>query len=87
MITFEVNDMTCGHCVSSITKAVKATDTNAKVNIDLATHRVVIESTFVDSDKLGAAIQDAGYTPVAVTSASPGAVVAGTAKRGGCCCG
>ena len=24
MISFEVNDMTCGHCVSTITKAVKA---------------------------------------------------------------
>ena len=26
MIAFEVNDMTCGHCVSIITKAVKAAD-------------------------------------------------------------
>ena len=24
MISFQVNDMTCGHCVSTITKAVKA---------------------------------------------------------------
>jgi len=40
MITFEVNDMTCGHCVSSITRAVKALDPAAKVQIDLAAHRV-----------------------------------------------
>ncbi|MEY3674478.1 MAG: hypothetical protein RJB47_1186, partial [Pseudomonadota bacterium] len=31
MLTFEVNDMTCGHCVSSITKAVVAVDHEAKV--------------------------------------------------------
>ena len=43
MITFEVNDMTCGHCVSNITKALKATDKDAKVAIDLASHRVQVE--------------------------------------------
>ena len=32
MITFEVNDMTCGHCVSNITKALKATDKDAKAS-------------------------------------------------------
>jgi copper chaperone len=26
MISFEVNDMTCGHCVSTITKALKTAD-------------------------------------------------------------
>jgi len=66
MITFEVNDMTCGHCVSTITKAVKATDKNAKVSIDLATHRVAIETTEADSAQLSHAIKEAGYTPLAV---------------------
>ena len=42
MIAFEVKDMTCGHCVSNITKALKATDKDAKVLIDLATHRVQV---------------------------------------------
>ena len=42
MITFEVNDMTCGHCVSNITKALKATDKDAKVEISLASHRVQV---------------------------------------------
>lgn len=44
MITFEVNDMTCGHCVSMITKAVKQADKDADVSVDLATKRVQIES-------------------------------------------
>ena len=34
MIAFEVNDMTCGHCVSTITKAVKDADKDAKVRCE-----------------------------------------------------
>lgn len=76
MITFEVNDMTCGHCVSTITKALKATDKDAKVAIDLASHRVQVEPASAE------AIKDAGYTPVPVQAGSntPG-------KPAGSCCG
>jgi len=85
MIAFEVNDMTCGHCVSTITKALKAADKDAKVQIDLATHRVQVESTSADADELAEAIKDAGYTPVAVAGEATQAVKA--APRKGCCCG
>ena len=64
MIAFEVNDMTCGHCVSSITRAVKSLDKDAEVRIDLATHRVEVEAAQADAAQLAAAIEDAGYTPV-----------------------
>jgi copper chaperone len=64
MIAFEVHDMTCGHCVSTITKAVKALDQGAEVRIDLATHRVEVEPARADAAQLAAAIEDAGYTPV-----------------------
>ena len=64
MIAFEVNDMSCGHCVSSITRAVKSLDKDAEVRIDLATHRVEVEPATADADQLAAAIEDAGYTPV-----------------------
>ena len=64
MIAFEVNDMTCGHCVSTITKAVKAADKDAKVQIDLARHRVEIEPSDADAEALRDAIEEAGYTPV-----------------------
>ena len=65
MIAFEVKDMTCGHCVSTITQAVKAVDRNAKVEIDLARHRVEIEPADADARALADAISDAGYTPLA----------------------
>ena len=83
MITFEVTDMTCGHCVSTITKAVKAEDKDARVQVDLAAHRVVIEPVNASAEELRNAITQAGYTPVAVkAAASPGVAVA----RKGCCC-
>ncbi|MCX7277701.1 MAG: heavy-metal-associated domain-containing protein [Burkholderiales bacterium] len=67
MISFEVQDMTCGHCASTITKAVQATDQAAQVHIDLAAHRVDIETSAADTQALSAAISEAGYTPVPLT--------------------
>ena len=80
MTTFQVDDMTCGHCVSSITNAIKGVDPRASISIDLATHRVDIGSTQAEAAKLSAAIQEAGYTPSAQLSAAQ-------PKRSGCCCG
>ena len=68
MIAFEVQDMTCGHCVSTITQAVQALDPKARVQIDLATHRVAIEAVQADAAALGDAIREAGFTPVAATA-------------------
>ncbi len=82
MIAFEVNDMTCGHCVSTLTQALKAADKDAKVQIDLATHRVQVEPVSADAEALAQAIKDAGYTPVPVAAAA-GEVAA--QKRGSCC--
>jgi copper chaperone len=64
MVAFEVNDMTCGHCVSTVTQALKQLDRDAKVTIDLARHRVEIESGAADAQALRDAIAQAGYTPV-----------------------
>lgn len=84
MIAFEVKDMTCGHCVSTITKAVIAADKDARVQIDLATHRVQIEPTEANAAELADAIREAGYTPVEVAA---GAGAAPAAGKKGCCCG
>jgi copper chaperone len=85
MIAFEVKDMTCGHCVSTITKAVKAADQGAKVQIDLASHRVLIEPTESDAAELAEAIREAGYTPLSIP-ADPSTAPA-VSRPGGCCCG
>jgi len=66
MIAFEVSDMSCGHCVSTITKAVIAADQAAKVEIDLGRRRVQIQPGNADAQQLSDAITEAGYTPVPV---------------------
>ena len=87
MIAFDVKDMTCGHCVATITRAVRDVDDNAIVHIDLASHRVQIEPSGADAAKLGAAIRDAGYTPLLLEHASTGSAPARPVQRRGCCCG
>ena len=64
MISFEVKDMTCGHCASTIAKAVKMADPQAQVQIDLAAHRVNIDAGNADAQELSDVITRAGYTPV-----------------------
>ncbi len=60
---FAVNDMTCGHCVSTVRKALEAAFPGAEVSVDLATHR----AEFVgNADKGAEVIREAGYTPEAV---------------------
>ena len=61
MYKFEVKDMTCSHCVATVEKAVKGVDASAKVDIDLATHAVRVESE-KPAAKFGEAIANAGYT-------------------------
>ena len=86
MIAFEVKDMTCGHCVSTLTKALTAADPEAKVHFDLATHRVEIESIAVGAATLGDAIRHAGYSPRILDGApAPAASSTAPAQRG-CCC-
>lgn len=82
MIAFEVKDMTCGHCVSTISKALKATDKDAKVTIDLARHLVLVEPAQADASELQEAITEAGYTPVQAEVATPQ-----PAPAAGSCCG
>ncbi len=62
MPQFLVPDMTCGHCASTITKALKAEDPQAKVEISLGEHLVKVESSLAP-EEIAASISEAGYTP------------------------
>lgn len=84
MTNFEVNDMTCGHCVNAITQAVKAVDPQASVSIDLGSKRVQVDSSVADVQTLKSAITEAGYTPV--ESAATGQPAA-AGRSAGCCGG
>ena len=65
MIELKVPDMTCGHCASTITKAVKELDASAQVEVSLPEHRVRVESK-ASKEALVRSIAEAGYTPEAV---------------------
>lgn len=61
MHNFQVTDMTCGHCASTVEKAVKSVDAGAQVKIDINTRKVEIQSE-KPADDFVAAIGEAGYT-------------------------
>lgn len=54
--------MTCSHCVSVVTKAIKQTDPQASIDIDLASHRVRVETT-EDRESIASAVAKEGYVP------------------------
>lgn len=60
MIELTLPDMTCGHCVKTVTGTVKALDANAQVQCDLTTHTVRIETT-QSAEVVAKALAEEGY--------------------------
>ena len=60
MYTYEVPDMSCRHCVATITEAVREVDPSAEVEADLDAGRVTIKSTAATS-AIETAMREAGY--------------------------
>ncbi|MEV7023339.1 cation transporter [Kitasatospora sp. NPDC093558] len=59
---FQVQGMTCGHCVSAVTAELKKIDGVTEVAVDLATGRVTVDATAPLGDEaVAAAIDEAGY--------------------------
>lgn len=84
MLAFQVDDMTCGHCASAITNAVKGADEAARITVDVGRHLVTVEPGTASASVIRDAIAGAGYTPVSVQPAALPAAGASTQK--GCCC-
>ncbi len=62
MQTFQIPNMSCGHCVRAITEAVQSIDPAAKVQADIPQHQVHVESA-APREKLVAQLTEAGYAP------------------------
>lgn len=60
MQVFNVQNMSCGHCVKAITDAVQARDPAASVRVDLAAKEVGVESQ-LDAAQIIEAISEEGY--------------------------
>jgi copper chaperone len=65
MTTFSVEGMSCGHCVSAVTRAVQQVDAAASVQVDLSKQTVAVTSGSA-TDAVKAAIEQAGYPVKAV---------------------
>ena len=60
MTQFKVPGMSCGHCTSTITKAIKAADPAAQVSCDTGMRAIEVESV-LGAPVLLEVIQGAGY--------------------------
>jgi len=67
MYELQVEGMSCEGCVRSVTKSVQSVDGNAKVDVDVASKKVRVESQ-ASLDAVKAAIGDAGYDVTAGTA-------------------
>lgn len=63
MLTLKVSGMTCGGCINAVTRAIQDQDPQAKVQVDLASQTVKLETTLSEA-QAGQLITDAGF-PVA----------------------
>ena len=62
MIEFNLPSMTCGHCASRVTQAMKQADPACRVTIDLPSRQVQVDSA-EDRASLAEALGNAGYPP------------------------
>ncbi|WP_337842666.1 heavy-metal-associated domain-containing protein [Rheinheimera sp.] len=60
MIELTVENMTCNHCVSMVTKAIRQLQSDAQVEVDLKTKQVKVQSQ-LSSEELQQALEEAGY--------------------------
>lgn len=60
--TFTVTGMTCGHCQQAVTKELSALQGVSRVDVDLATGLVTVDSDRdLTRDELAEAVDEAGY--------------------------
>jgi copper chaperone len=60
MYELQVEGMSCGGCVRSVTKSVQSVDSNARIDVDLPTKKVRVD-TQASLEAVKDAISEAGY--------------------------
>lgn len=60
MLSLKVSGMTCGGCINAVTRAIQAQDPQAKVQADLASQVVDLE-TSLSAAQASQIITDAGF--------------------------
>ena len=62
---FSVPEMSCGHCSAAIEKAIAEIDPSAKVNCDLDTRQVAVDTSLSQAE-VSQAMKQAGYASAPV---------------------
>jgi copper chaperone len=60
MLSLKVTGMTCGGCINAVTRAIQSQDPQAKVQADLGTQTVSLE-TSLSKAQASELIKDAGF--------------------------
>ena len=61
-----IRDMSCGHCVSAVTRALRACPGVSNVDVTLGTADVVYDERRTREEELVRAVEDEGYAVEAV---------------------
>ena len=61
-LEFILPDMTCQHCERTVTRTIQQVDASAKVEIDLPSHRVRVD-TALPASAFTRALAEEGYPP------------------------
>ncbi|MFI6743752.1 heavy-metal-associated domain-containing protein [Nonomuraea sp. NPDC050451] len=78
--TYQVEGMTCGHCVSAVTEEVGKVAGVSGVQVDLAAKAVTVTSEApIERELIDAAVVEAGYELAGTIELLP--------QAGGSCCG
>ncbi len=59
---FQIDNMACGGCARSVTKAIHTVDPQAKVDIDQNLKRITVEAG-ADQSAVAAVLEDVGFPP------------------------
>lgn len=59
---FHIQNMTCGGCARSVTKAIQSVDPAAEVSVDSAARNVDVRSS-APRERLVTALTEVGYAP------------------------
>ncbi|WJF89070.1 heavy-metal-associated domain-containing protein [Paraburkholderia bonniea] len=86
MITFEIKDMTCGHCVSTISSAIATIDHQAELIVDMARQRISVQSASATAAALQQALENAGYAATQITEVTEAEAYPGIPDMRSSCC-
>lgn len=66
-VTLKIDGMSCGHCVSAVTKALEAVDGVTLERVSIGSATVSFDETATSEERITKAVEDEGY-PVAATT-------------------